>query len=82
MMIEADIVLGKLNGEGDDIPIMGHPPANTSDISLENFLITIDNFNKLNSSLRKGVKLDFKTTKVFESAISIITKSYQGVREL
>ncbi|KAG5895535.1 hypothetical protein JTB14_010679 [Gonioctena quinquepunctata] len=45
MMIEADVVLGKLNGNEAIIPIMAHPPKNTSDLSLETFLQRITEFN-------------------------------------
>ena len=37
MMIEADVVIGRLHGENDSVakrPIMAHPPATESDLSL------------------------------------------------
>ncbi|KAJ8951027.1 hypothetical protein NQ318_006412 [Aromia moschata] len=86
MMIEADIVLGTINGTNstEQIPVMGHPPANTSDISLATFLDTINTFNtnltnSTNSTAtRKGVKLDFKTIEVFNQSISIVKQYDQG----
>ena len=41
MMIEADVNIGRINGTGDLIPIMAHPPTVTSDLSLEHFLNTV-----------------------------------------
>ncbi|CAH1163958.1 unnamed protein product [Phaedon cochleariae] len=77
MMIEADIVLGTLNGSTEIIPIMGHPPNNTSDLSLAQFMERISDFNaKSNStSSRKGVKLDFKTIEAFNNSVATITAS-------
>ncbi|XP_060530348.1 protein FAM151B [Cylas formicarius] len=73
MMIEADISLGKVNGDDKVVPIMAHPPDNTSDISLESFLQQIDAFNQ-DETNRKGVKLDFKTIEVFNSSLDIVGK--------
>lgn len=72
-MIEADVVLGTLiNGTNETLPIMGHPPAITSDITLKEFLEQINNYNNLNKNKTKGVKLDFKTIEVFEGSIGIL----------
>lgn len=67
--LEADIVLGHIIGseDGPPIPIMAHPPANTSDLSLAHFLASIDDYNK-NSDNPKGVKLDFKSIEAFEAS--------------
>lgn len=69
-MIEADIVLGTLtnNATAPTQPIMGHPPNITSDISLEQFLRQILDFNKNTTGMKKGVKLDFKSTVVFNGS--------------
>ena len=43
-MIEADVVIGRLYGENDSVakrPIMAHPPATESDISLTDFVNNI-----------------------------------------
>lgn len=76
-MIEADVITGHLIdepvGEGkkvDRIPIMGHPPAITSDLSLQEFL---DAWNRSS----KMLKLDFKSTSAFMSAITIMEKSFK-----
>ncbi|XP_039285236.1 protein FAM151B isoform X2 [Nilaparvata lugens] len=70
MMIEADILMGQLDGSPpgtNPIPIMGHPPQTTSDLSLEEFLTTI-----LKSGKHKGIKLDFKSKEVFASSENIV----------
>uniref|UniRef100_A0A1B0DLU2 Menorin-like domain-containing protein n=1 Tax=Phlebotomus papatasi TaxID=29031 RepID=A0A1B0DLU2_PHLPP len=47
-MIEADIVLGHLvdDPSGPEIPVMGHPPVNISDVSLKSFLTQILEYNR------------------------------------
>lgn len=74
-MIEADIVLGTLtnNPSAPAQPVMGHPPAKTSDISLDQFLRQILAFNNKNTSTtKKGVKLDFKSTEVFNGSQALL----------
>ncbi|XP_054743276.1 protein FAM151B isoform X3 [Anastrepha obliqua] len=73
-MIEADIVLGKLNNTGDDLPVMAHPPANSSDLSLMEFLLRILEHNEENIEAAKGVKLDFKSIEVFEGSLEILSE--------
>jgi hypothetical protein len=81
MMLEADVIYGKINGSGESIPIMGHPPATRSDLSLEDFLTTTYNFNKdeNNRAVQKGVKLDFKSTEVYNKSIDLIEQLYNSV---
>ena len=41
MMMEADVVMGRLYGENDSVakrPVMAHPPQTESDITLQDFL--------------------------------------------
>lgn len=75
-MIEADIVLGTLVNSSTNatLPIMGHPPANTSDLSLEVFLTEVSNYNldSNHSATKKGVKLDFKSIEAFQASITIV----------
>uniref|UniRef100_A0A1L8EIP2 Menorin-like domain-containing protein n=1 Tax=Haematobia irritans TaxID=7368 RepID=A0A1L8EIP2_HAEIR len=71
-MIEADIVMGKINGIGADMPVMAHPPANTSDLSLDSFLQQIKAHNDANPQQMKGVKLDFKSIEVFEGSLDTL----------
>jgi hypothetical protein len=70
-MIEADVIIGKLNNQanGTDMVIMGHPPNTTSDLSLEEFL------KKVTSDTKKGIKLDFKSIEAFETGLLLIQKS-------
>lgn len=78
-MLEADVVLGKLNTTNQTdqlmIPIMAHPPAVESDLSLENFLEI-----NIHSNKTKGIKLDFKSNSAFESSKPILTKLRANVR--
>ncbi|XP_012222554.1 protein FAM151B isoform X2 [Linepithema humile] len=72
MMLEADVVLGKVNGTNSayQVPIMAHPPANESDLSLEDFLETF--IRQSNGS--KGIKLDFKSDEVFDLSKNFLSK--------
>lgn len=82
MMIEADVVLGELTPEGlQNMPIMAHPPANTSDLSLSEFLVQIisDNQNKTEVQW-KGIKLDFKSIAALERSVEVIQEVYPQVR--
>jgi len=65
MMIEADVSLGP----GGD-PIMAHPPANTSDLSLQRFLTTV--LDATENNAKKGIKLDFKFIEVVEPSLKIV----------
>jgi len=68
MMIEADVS----EGEGR-IPIMAHPPANTSDLSLEKFLTDILSATN-DTDTKKGIKLDFKDITIVETSLIMIEK--------
>lgn len=71
MMLEGDVVIGKHTSNAtinDKIPIMAHPPATESDLSLEEFL----NININNGS--KGIKLDFKSNEAFNNSKPILRK--------
>nr|BAH70589.1 ACYPI000491 [Acyrthosiphon pisum]BAH70590.1 ACYPI000491 [Acyrthosiphon pisum] len=73
-MIEADVITGHLvdeEGEKTDrIPIMGHPPSITSDLSLKEFLDAWKNSNKI-------LKLDFKSTEAFKLASPVIENAFK-----
>lgn len=81
-MIEADIILGTVGTNNTHIPIMGHPPANTSDISLKTFLEAILEHNKNHSNHTKGVKLDFKSIEVFNESLPLLIAQWHLVRIL
>lgn len=76
MMIEADVLLGEVNGTKPAIPIMAHPPSNSSDLSFEDFLIGVINAVDEEETAKKGIKLDFKQTEVIEPALQIL-QSYR-----
>lgn len=79
-MIEADIVYGRLIDDPTEElqPIMAHPPLLTSDITLKSFLTQVLNFNKGSSNdKQKGVKLDFKSTDVYESSLPMLIELWE-----
>ncbi|TRY81224.1 hypothetical protein TCAL_10447 [Tigriopus californicus] len=76
MMIEADVSLGFVLGQEDRIvPIMAHPPAFISDLSLEDFMDRV--IQARNQGFKKGVKLDFKSTEVLQEAFRTLP-SYEN----
>jgi len=72
-MLEADVVSGLLEGSSEDEPqyaIMAHPPATTSDISLEVWIRRVIDANQ--NEKKKGVKLDFKDEEILEASLEIL----------
>ncbi|ELT90991.1 hypothetical protein CAPTEDRAFT_222574 [Capitella teleta] len=68
MMLEADVLLrGQGTPNQTDIPVMAHPPATDSDITLEEWVERV-----LSHHSNKGIKLDFKGTDVLEPALRIL----------
>lgn len=61
------------------MPIMAHPPANVSDLTLSEFLNQIINFNRDHEDQKKGVKLDFKSIEVFEGSLDILDVNIPNV---
>merc|ERR1719430_135815 len=51
-------------------PIMAHPPANSSDLSLEQFLQSV--LASTQSGEKKGIKLDFKFLGVVEPSLIML----------
>lgn len=72
-MLEADVLIGNLTTDSNavNIPIIGHPPITTSDLSLEQFMITIKDYNS-NTNKMKGIKLDFKSIDAFNASIPFL----------
>lgn len=64
-MLEADVVFGTVtvSSPAKTVPVMAHPPANTSDLSLERFIVKVAE-HVLRHKVKKGVKLDFKESQV------------------
>ena len=59
MMMEADVVMGRLYGENDSVakrPVMGHPPATESDITLTDFMNRIITVRNLSYSISQNIK--------------------------
>lgn len=79
--IEADVVIGTLTTsdcENDiQIPVMGHPPATSSDLSLEQFLKTIKEHNVKHPTFAKIVKLDFKSIEVVTESVNMLEKDWK-----
>jgi hypothetical protein len=67
MMIQADVTLA--DNSRYPIPIVATPPLNMSDLTLEDFLLQI-----IHSEGNKGIKLDFKSTKVVEPAFRVLAR--------
>lgn len=58
---------------------MAHPPETTSDLSLDSFLLQINDYNNNHPNKEKGVKLDFKSIEVFEGAMETLKKKIPEV---
>ncbi|XP_022255398.1 uncharacterized protein LOC106471068 isoform X2 [Limulus polyphemus] len=56
---------------------MAHPPLNTSDITLEDWIDTV-----IASGKRKGVKLDFKVLDVLEESLQILESRKEELHQL
>lgn len=73
LMIEADVTLAETTRY--PIPIMAHPPMNMSDITLEDWLHEV-----VRSETLKGIKLDFKSTRVVEPAFRVLARHSEFLR--
>jgi hypothetical protein len=67
LMIEGDVSLAETTRY--PVPIMAHPPINVSDITLEDWLVEV-----VRSNSGKGIKLDFKSTRVVEPAFRVLAR--------
>lgn len=63
LVLEADVIMDPAK----NIPIMAHPPATTSDLTLSELLNRV-----WSHSSPKGVKLDFKQIEVVEASLKIL----------
>ncbi|KAM9330960.1 protein FAM151B [Gastrophryne carolinensis] len=70
-MIEADILL---RGSGDGEPIMAHPPATNSDLTLNEWLTAV-------SASYKGIKLDFKSLEAVLPSMKILDMLKKNIRQ-
>lgn len=64
-MIEADVSYDPVAKK----PIMAHPPAVISDLTLEEFL------KKVKDNGKKGIKLDFKSFDAFNTSVEVLQKT-------
>lgn len=81
MMLEADVSMGTITGGGtEQIPIMAHPPAIESDLSLQHFLDGVVTANM--NGKRKGIKLDFKALAAVPLALEMLGQMSNKVRYL
>lgn len=75
MMMEADVVMGRIYGENDTVPIqpvMAHTPDVYSDITLKQFLQTILKTLAEDAGIKKGIKLDFKSLDAAEGGLAAV----------
>lgn len=86
--IEADVIIGvHENAQSVDkdekIPIMGHPPAVKSDLSLVEFLNAIKEYHSKPENVNKIkiVKLDFKSIEATERSIEILETDWKKVKQ-
>ncbi|XP_042868540.1 protein FAM151B-like [Penaeus japonicus] len=73
MMLEADVSPGRLTGQGPNdphIPIMAHPPYETSNLSLEMWIDKVIEANE--NGKNKGAKLDFKSLSIVKESLEIL----------
>lgn len=61
------------------MPVMGHPPNDKSDLSLEQFLKAIIDHNKKDAFQSKGVKLDFKSIEAVTESIPHLKKHWANL---
>jgi len=74
IMIEADVSLAESSRY--PVPIMAHPPTSClSDITLEDWLLEV-----IRSETQKGIKLDFKSTRVVEPAFRVLARYSDSIR--
>jgi len=71
---EADILLRRRGGanHAENIPIMAHPPATDSDLTLKEFL-------QMSSLLPIGIKLDFKTIEALRASVDVLLEHRRRV---
>src|ERR1700722_13091107 len=70
-LIEADVILCSKTKQ----PVMAHPPADSSDFTLVQFLNMFQNFLESHLEITKGLKLDFKSLAAVEAALPMLTSA-------
>ncbi|XP_069336110.1 protein FAM151A [Eulemur rufifrons] len=75
MVLEADVTVEGLNTANETgVPIMAHPPAISSDNTLQQWLDTVL------SSSQKGIKLDFKSLKAVGPSLDLLRQLTEAGR--
>lgn len=84
--IEADVIIGihestHTVNKDEGIPIMGHPPANKSDLSLVEFLEAVKEYHSKpeNKNNIKIIKLDFKSIEATERSVELLENDWKKV---
>lgn len=67
--IEADILMGTIESEHGEVPIMAHPPCRTSDLSFEDF------WQRCLAEARHHLKLDFKDLRSLQLCLPTVQAS-------
>jgi len=80
MMLEADVLMGFVKSESShpshektEVAIMAHPPDNSSDLLVEDFLETVVKFTS-EENARKGIKLDIKDIQALHQVLKSLKK--------
>lgn len=76
MMLEADVIV---DPSDNSTPIMAHPPKNSSNLTLEEFLTEI---LKHSGDTKKGIKLDFKETRALEPSVALLEEALKDEQDI
>lgn len=79
--LEADVFIGIHESSSVDktIPVMGEPSDMKSDLSLEEFMAAVQEYNTKNLDNAKAIKLDFKSTEAVIESVEILKKDWENV---
>ena len=80
--LEADVMLSA-SDPAMGVPIMCHPPARESDLTLQDFIAQVRLHNTRPHTIPKGIKLDFKEPRAVPMAVQLLQKeALGGIRDL
>ena len=77
-MLEADILMGTIDGGSAPVAIMAHPPDKTSDLTFAEFLSEVIAANS-GQNKAKGIKLDFKDIESVEPCLKLLRKQARKI---
>jgi len=77
-MLEADVLMGSIQSESshpshEPVAIMAHPPDNSSNLGIDDFLDTVIKFTS-EEKARKGIKLDIKDIDALHHVLKSLKK--------